>query len=290
MPLGPKHPADQLMDAIDAAGAPVCVGLDPVVERLPTEVRKGSDAASVSRFSLGIIDAVRGIVPCMKIQAACFERFGSDGFKALEEVMAAAKSAGLTTILDAKRGDIGISAEHYAAALFGHFSADWCTANAYLGMDGIAPFLVKGGVFALVRTSNPGSDALQSLPLRDGGTVAEAVASLVANAGDASIGTCGFSRLGAVVGATKARDAAALREIMPRQLFLVPGYGAQGGTAEDVRPCFRLDGRGAIVTASRSVIFPTANPGEHWKSAVERAARCFAAEVRAVVSSAATLP
>lgn len=278
------------MTAIDAAGAPVCVGLDPVVERLPPEVRIGTDSGSLARFSLGIIDAVSGIVPCIKIQAACFERYGSDGFKALEEVMAHAKAAGLVTILDAKRGDIGISAEHYAAALFGHFSADWCTANAYLGMDGVTPFLARGGVFALVRTSNPASDALQSLQLADGRSVAAAVASLVAATGADSIGTSGFSSLGAVVGATKVQDATALRSVMPQQLFLVPGYGAQGGTADDVRCCFRADGKGAIITASRSVIYPTGKTGEHWKSAVERAARTFAAEIRAVCCPAATHP
>jgi len=278
------------MTAIDAAGAPVCVGLDPVVERLPPEVRIGTDSGSLARFSLGIIDAVSGIVPCIKIQAACFERYGSDGFKALEEVMAHAKAAGLVTILDAKRGDIGISAEHYAAALFGHFSADWCTANAYLGMDGVTPFLARGGVFALVRTSNPASDALQSLQLADGRSVAAAVASLVAATGADSIGTSGFSSLGAVIGATKVQDATALRSVMPQQLFLVPGYGAQGGTADDVRCCFRADGKGAIITASRSVIYPTGKTGEHWKSAVERAARTFAAEIRAVCCPAATHP
>lgn len=275
---------------MDAAGSPVCVGLDPVVERIPPEVHASSGSTTLARFSLGIIDAVRGVVPCIKIQAACFERYGPEGFKALEEVMASAKSAGFVTILDAKRGDIGISAEHYAAALFGHFSADWCTANAYLGMDGVTPFLDRGGVFALVRTSNPASDALQSLLLRDGRSVAEAVASLVAATGAESIGTRGFSSLGAVVGATKAQDATALRTLMPNQLFLVPGYGAQGGTADDVRPCFRSDGRGAIVTASRSVIYPTCKPGEHWKSAVERAAHSFAAEVRAVCCPAAAHP
>lgn len=290
MPSGQQHPADLLLAAIDAAGAPVCVGLDPVAERLPDEVRVGTVSTSLARFSLGIIDAVRGIVPCIKIQSACFERYGPDGFKALEEVMAAAKSAGLITILDAKRGDIGISAEHYAASLFGHFAADWCTANAYLGMDGITPFLARGGVFALVRTSNPASDALQSLPLQSGRTVAEAVASLVAGAGAESVGTCGFSSLGAVVGATKAHDALALRKAMPQQLFLVPGYGAQGGTADDVRTCFRADGKGAIITASRSVIYPSAKPSEHWKTAVERASRNFAAEIRSVVAPAAAHP
>lgn len=290
MALGREHPADLLMSAVDAAGSPVCVGLDPVVERIPSEVHASSGSATVARFSLGIIDAVRGVVPCIKIQSACFERYGPDGFKALEEVMASAKSAGVVTILDAKRGDIGISAEHYASALFGHFSADWCTANAYLGMDGVTPFLARGGVFALVRTSNPGSDALQSLLLRDSRSVAEAVASLVAATGAESIGKSGFSSLGAVVGATKAQDATALRAIMPNQLFLVPGYGAQGGTADDVRPCFRADGKGAIITASRSVIYPTCKPGEHWKSAVERAARSFAAEIRAVCCPAAAHP
>jgi orotidine-5'-phosphate decarboxylase len=155
--------------------------------------------------------------------------------------------------------------------------------SAYLGTDSLLPFLAPGhGAFALVRTSNPSGDALQGLRLADGRTVAESVADLVATTGSAHLGACGFSALGAVVGATKRSDAAALRERMPQQVFLVPGFGAQGGGVDDVLPCFRADGRGALVTASRSVIYAF-GPGEpDWRSAVRRAAE----ELRSQIGSA----
>lgn len=207
--------------------------------------------------------------------------------RVLFETLEAAREVGLVTILDAKRGDIGISAEHYSAAMYGHYGADWSTVNAYLGMDGITPFLARGGAFALVRTSNPGSDALQSLHTVHGLTIAETVADLVAEAGRSTVGSRGFSALGAVVGATKAREAAALRSHMPQQIFLVPGFGAQGGTVEDVRPCFHHDGRGAIVTASRSVIFATGTTAADWISPIQRAAESFADEIRRGIPSTA---
>lgn len=274
------HPADRLLDAIDLIGSPVCVGLDPVVDKLPLSLRSLSPIAAISAFSIGVVKALKGIVPCVKVQSACYERFGPDGMRVLAETITAAGEAGLVTILDGKRGDIGISAEHYSSAMYGQYGADWSTVNAYLGMDGVTPFLAHGGAFALVRTSNPGSDALQSIQTVHGISIAESVAKLVAETGKVSVGVRGFSSLGAVVGATKAREAASLRTLMPQQIFLVPGFGAQGGTVEDVRPCFHQDGRGAIVTASRSVIFATSdNPGD-WISPIQRAAESFAAEIR----------
>ena len=282
------HPADRLFASIDAAGAPVCVGLDPVVEKLPAALRPAAGdaaaAAAIEAFSTGVIDAVAGVVPAVKVQAACFERHGPDGVAALARVLAhAGRTAGLEVILDFKRGDIGISAEHYAASARGAFGAGWTTVSAYLGTDSLLPFLAPGhGAFALVRTSNPSGDALQGLRLADGRTVAESVADLVATTGSAHLGACGFSALGAVVGATKRSDAAALRERMPQQVFLVPGFGAQGGGVDDVLPCFRADGRGALVTASRSVIYAF-GPGEpDWRSAVRRAAE----ELRSQIGSA----
>jgi orotidine-5'-phosphate decarboxylase len=154
--------------------------------------------------------------------------------------------------------------------------------SAYLGEDGILPFLKDGlGAFALVRTSNPSGDALQSLTLADGRTVAEAVADLVASLGARTVGASGFSTLGAVVGATKGAEIAALRARMPRTVFLVPGYGAQGGTADDVRAAFTAPGRGALITASRSVIYPGGGAGD-WTVAIRDAARRFADEIRAI--------
>ncbi len=274
------HPADRLLSAIDAVGSPVCVGLDPVLEKLPSSLAGKSAATAIAAFGCGICQAITGIIPCVKIQSACYERFGPEGIRALDETLAAARACGLVTILDGKRGDIGISAEHYAAAMFGQNRAEWATVNGYLGMDGVTPFLARGGAFVLVRTSNPGSDALQSRATSSGETIAEAIADLVSKTGKSSMGQRGFSALGAVVGATKSGEAAALRARMPEQIFLVPGFGAQGGTVADVLPCFRHDGSGAIITASRSVIFPTGSGGADWISPIQRAAESFAREVR----------
>ncbi len=275
------HPADLLLAAIERIGSPVCVGLDPVLNKLPEAIDRASPVRAIEIFSIGVVKAVRGLVPCVKFQSACYERFGPDGLRALESSLAAAREAGLIAILDGKRGDIGISAEHYEAALVGHYRADWTTVNPYLGMDTVAPFLTRAGAFALVRTSNPGSDGFQALRCEGGETIAERMAQLVAHVGAERIGRCGYSSLGAVVGATKAREAAALRRLMPQQLFLVPGYGAQGGTLADVIPCFNSDGRGAIITASRSVIYPDASGDvrDDWTSRVSSAAERLAREI-----------
>jgi orotidine-5'-phosphate decarboxylase len=286
------HPADRLLDAIDRLAAPACVGIDPVLERLPERLRPGdgsavSAARAIGVFSRQVLDAVAGRIPCVKLQSACFERYGHAGVRTLEECLEAARQRDFQVILDAKRGDIGISAEHYAAAVFGDDRnppetrrADWVTINAYLGEDGIRPFVSpERGAFALVRTSNPGGDAVQTQRLADGRTVAESLAGLVASIGDGFVGSRGYSSLGAVVAATRAEDAARLRRIMPRQIFLVPGFGAQGGGVEDVLPCFDAGGRGAVVTASRSVIYAFEAGAGDWKQAIGDAAERFADEI-----------
>ncbi len=281
------HAGDLLDARVRAIGSATCVGLDPVVERLPAAVAPAdracpsSCAAAIERFSMGVVESVAGAAAAVKIQAACFERHGAAGVAAMERVLAGARAAGLVVLLDFKRGDIGISAEHYAASAAAA-GAHWTTVSAYLGEDGVLPFLKDGlGSFALVRTSNPSGDALQALALADGRTVAEAVADLVAALGARTVGASGFSTLGAVVGATKGAEIAALRARMPRTIFLVPGYGAQGGTADDVRAAFTEPGRGAIITASRSVIYPSGG-GSDWTAAVRDAARRFADEIRAI--------
>ncbi|MBY0307585.1 MAG: orotidine-5'-phosphate decarboxylase [Phycisphaerales bacterium] len=266
MPTPAQTPfADRLAAAIDRTGSIACVGLDPVLEKLPPACTTGCDAPSaIHSFCDGILQAVVGLVPVVKFQSACFERYGPPGLAALNASISHARSLGLITILDAKRGDIGISAEHYAHAAFVTAQADALTVNPYLGMETLEPYLAVGGpargLFVLVRTSNPGSDALQSLALTDGRTVGEAVGGMVAAVGRKSLGANGLSSVGAVVGATKAADATRLRAAMPDQVFLVPGYGAQGGQAEDVRPMLRTgktpSSRALLVTASRSVIYP----------------------------------
>ena len=285
------HAADLLCSRVERVGSATCVGLDPVVERLPAELAPATDAsrdcaAAIERFSLGVLESVAADAAAVKIQAACYERYGVDGYAAMGRVLAAARASGLAVVLDFQRGDIGISAEHYAASARAS-GAHWTTISPYLGADGILPFLAEGfGSFALVRTSNPSGDALQAQPMADGSSVALRVARMIDELGRPTVGASGYSTLGAVVGATKRDEIAALRAAMPHTIFLVPGYGAQGGTADDVRACFTKDAtgsaRGALITASRSVIYPKTPPGTSWQSAIRDAARAFADEIRAI--------
>ncbi len=283
------HFSDRLIESIRRAGAPACVGLDPVLEKLPDEVRSRhhEPTVAIEEFCRGVIDAVAPVVAAIKPQSACFERYGWRGVQVLERLCAHARDAGLPVILDAKRGDIGISAEHYAAAAV-HAGAHAITVNAYLGPSTIEPYLRAGlGVFVLVRTSNPDSDAVQSAGLAGSppANVAEMMARHVERLGTLHTGQSGMSDVGAVVGATKAADGRALRTLMPRQFFLVPGYGAQGGTAQDVGALLndRPDlGGGVIVNASRSVLYPERTPGESWRANVARAAIAFVRELAAI--------
>lgn len=298
-----SHFSDRLLAAIERKGSPVCVGIDPVLERLPETLRQrvdGPDAAlaAIAEYGSILLDAVADHVPAVKFQSACFERYRHDGVEVLHSLMKEASDLGLVVVLDAKRGDVSITAEHYAAGIFEPWVdeedlhpalravPDAVTINAYLGEDSMAPFCRDGhGAFALVRTSNPGGDEIQTATLCDGGTVAERVARMVDRVGGACVGESGWSDLGAVVGATKRAEIARLRELMPRAIFLVPGYGAQGAGAEDVRACFDARGQGAIVTASRSVIYAfEKSGGKDWAGAVAAVARSFADEVAAVAT------
>jgi len=276
-------------------GAPICVGIDPVYERLPATLRNtqtpnGREAVdAISNYVLDLLDAVAPHAACVKFQSACFERYLWPGVEAYHRLIHQARQHGLIVIADVKRGDIDISAAHYAQGSLadpaftdlGPLSGpDAVTINPYLGQDGIQPFVDLAadqgkGVFALVRTSNPSADSVQSLTLHDGRTVAQAIAQLIAGLGHGTqhLGQSGYSLLGAVVGATKMDDIADLRRLMPQQVFLVPGFGAQGGAAQNLKACFKPDGTGAIITASRSVIYAYENePTSNWQKAVEQAA------------------
>ncbi len=278
-----QHFADRLQARIERVGAPLCVGLDPVVERLP-DALTGEPLERIGAFCRGVIEAAAPVAAAVKFQSACFERHGppAPGMVVLDELMVQAHQAGLIVILDAKRGDIGISSEHYAAATIGRPHVDAVTVSPYMGDDSLAPFVEMAasagkGLFVLVRTSNPGSASVQELPLADGRTVAEATAALVASLGAGSIGQSGYSAVGAVVGATQGRAIARMRQFMPHQIFLLPGYGAQGGGLDDVRPAF-VDGGGALVTASRSILYPRPRNGKSagdgdWREAIAAAAR-----------------
>ena len=280
----PTQTAGERLAARLQDAAPVCVGLDPVATRLPDPIDGADPVKAIERFSNGVLDAVAGVVPCIKIQAACFERYGHLGVAAMERVIARARDAGFVVIFDAKRGDIGISATHYAAGAAAT-GADWITLNGYLGEDGITPFLDAGlGVFVLVRTSNPSGDEIQA-PVCGDGTVAGLVAGMVDRLGRGN-GRSGPASVGAVVGATKPEAAATLRARMPEAPFLLPGYGAQGGGAEGVQAALDGDGGGVLVTASRSIIHAFVDRPGDWKTAVHEAAVDFAGAIRGIVSDA----
>ena len=264
--------SDRLDAAIRAKGNPICVGLDPRYESLPKHIvdnairalgeTLNARAQAFLEFNKAIIDAVADIVPICKPQIAFYEELGADGIRAYEATILHAQAKGLLVISDAKRGDIGATAEAYARAHLGSmgFEADALTVNPYMGRDTLEPFLKTaaangGGVFVLVKTSNPGSGDLQDLKLSDGRFVREHVAQMVHELGKNHLGACGLSDVGAVVGATYPDEARALRALMPDTYFLIPGYGAQGGSARDAAAGFRADGRGAIVNNSRGIIF-----------------------------------
>ena len=293
------HFVDRLLAAIDDKGSPVCVGLDPVYERLPGEYRRGNapedePLRAVEDFCDEVIRIVSPVVPAVKLQSAYFERYGADGVQAYFDMAHAARDAGLIVIGDVKRNDIGPTAGAYAAAhLAGPDAPDAVTVNGYFGADGIAPFVEVArregkGLFVLVRTSNPSAGTVQDFAGADGRKLYEHVAALVAAIGDGEglIGRGGYSCVGAVVGATYPEEARRLREIMPHQVFLVPGYGAQGATAADCAAAFKGDGSGAIVNASRSVLYAFADRKYahlDWRKAVEQAARDFASDIAAAV-------
>jgi orotidine-5'-phosphate decarboxylase len=285
---------DRLAAAVRARGNPLCVGLDPRWDLLPQELRTRHGggslevvAAAFEEFCLRVLELVAGLVPVVKPQSAFFEVCGPPGLTALQRVLRRARQLGLLTILDAKRNDIASTAEAYADAAFGGlplegtrlpvWDADALTVNAYLGRDGIEPFLRCArregrGVFVLVRTSNPGAGQFQDL-VCDGKPLYLHVAAAVAQWTRENLGRSGFGDVGAVVGATHPAELAVVRQALPEAWFLVPGYGTQGGTAADVAGAFRSDGLGAVVNSSRGITaaFQPAEP--RWEDAVLRAAK-----------------
>ena len=278
-------------ERLAAASSLACVGLDPVLERLPDKLVRASatPCGAVRDFCLGVIEAVAETgVAAVKPQLACFERYGASGFAAYQAVAEAARDAGLLVVADAKRGDIGLSARHYAAAFLNPESparGDAVTVNPYLGSETLEPFWGEaassgGAVFTLVRTSNAGGDEFQAVE-QGGRTVAQRVADVLqAAATQPELRGC----IGAVVGATRPEAAAALRRRMPDVLFLVPGYGAQGGGLDAVRACLDSRGGGALITASRSVLYPDDAGRKRWERAVREAAEQMVEELAGVGS------
>ncbi len=273
---------DRLIKAIIEKDNPTVAGLDPrpalvpgfLWEKARAEYGDTPEAVAESywQFNKGLIDALCELVPAVKPQIAMYEAYGVAGLKAYEKTVRYAREKGLVVIGDCKRGDIASTAASYADAHLGKvkigdsefegFPADMLTVNPYLGEDAVAPFFdtlkkYDRGLFILVKTSNPGSGQLQDLPVSTGGETRplyEVVGGLVEKWGEDFRGGYGYSDIGAVVGATHPAQGKRLREILPHTFFLVPGYGAQGATAQDLSGCFDKNGLGAIVNSSRGII------------------------------------
>ena len=278
---------DRLAAQVERTGSTICVGLDPRIELLPPALIAGlhpgpaGRARAYERFCTGVIDAVAEHVAAVKPQVAFFEALGGPGLTALERVCAHARDADLLVIADAKRGDIGSTAEAYAQAWVyrrdgGPPTADAVTVNPYLGGDSLEPFFAAchdgAGVFVVTRTSNPGSTELQEAVLADGRPVWERTAELVAGWGAPFVGEAGLSAVGAVVGATWPEAVARARDLMPHQPLLLPGVGAQGGAAGDLQAAFRDHPAGGLVVAARSVIYAWRERGGDWQQGVRTAA------------------
>jgi orotidine-5'-phosphate decarboxylase len=264
-----EHFSDRLMAAIETRGSRLCIGLDPRADDLPEAVSRSNGRAvetmeAVVRLCVLVMKAAAPYAAAVKLQSAFFEALGPGGDMAFTALAEAAGKLGLVVLGDLKRSDIGPTAEAYAAAHLGTAEApspfDAITVNAYLGADGVRPFIeaarrTSKGLFVLVRTSNPSAAELQDLTLADGRAVCEAMADLVRAWGDDLMGEAGYSDVGAVVGATVPAHLAALRARMPSQPILVPGYGAQGGGADDVVGAFDYRGLGAVVNSSRAIMY-----------------------------------
>ena len=270
---------DRLIENIIEKQNPTVAGLDPKLDYVPASVKDAcfaqygktleGAAAALLAFNKAIIDQICDIVPAIKPQAAYYEMYGWQGVRALAETIAYAQQKGMFVMTDGKRNDIGTTMEAYATAHLGTtdvageaidaFGADALTVNGYLGTDGIRP-LVKicqekdKGIFVLVKTSNPSSGELQDLKLTNGASVYEQMGRMCEQWGEALPGKYGYSGVGAVVGATYPEQLKEMREKAPHTFFLVPGYGAQGGGAQDAKNAFDKNGLGAIINSSRGIM------------------------------------
>ena len=291
---GAGHFADRLAAAVASKGAPLCVGLDPMIARLPVELRGTDPAASYEVFCRGIIDAVAEVAVAVKPQSAFFEALGSRGVSVFERVCEHARAAGLLVVADVKRGDIASTAEAYAAAFleprYGEPPlADAMTVSPYMGADSVEPFLRPcrehgAGIFCLLKTSNPGSGDVQDLALADGRLVWQRLAELVDGWGEDLVGESGLSAVGAVVGATHSGVVETARRLLPRAVLLLPGVGAQGADASDVAPAFVEHPAGGLVSISRQILYAHERDGGDWRKAAAAEAERFAGELRAVAA------
>jgi orotidine-5'-phosphate decarboxylase len=303
--------SDRLLEAIAKKGSPICVGMDPMFDMLPDAIagdartRNANDAEAcidaIFAFTIKVLEIVAPHVPIVKFQSAYFEKYLWEGVEAYYSLVQEAIEMRLLVIGDVKRGDIGSTSAAYAAAHLAQppfdemdevLTPDAITINPFCGLDSIEPFVKTAkdygkGLFVLVRTSNPGSAQLQDAKLEDGRTYSELLADNLRAVAGASglVGDSGFSSIGAVVGATQAHTMQSLRQRLPQSIFLLPGYGTQGATADMTRAAF-VDGEGAIVSASRSILYAhreERNAGKSWEDSVLSAAKTMAQDLRAVV-------
>jgi len=301
-----QHFADRLIAAVRAKGNPVLVGLDPRVESLPADYLYDDQdfsavASAFAAFCRGVIDVVAPLVPAVKPQAAFFEQLGPPGMDALKNVIDYAADRGLMVVLDGKRNDIGSTAQGYAEAYLGCGAAsawgcDALTVSPYLGDDSLTPFVETArrqaaGIFVLVKTSNPGGKRFQDL-FADGKPLYRHVGDYVESLAQQTAGSGDYGCVGAVVGATYPEQLAELRQAMPHTWFLIPGFGAQGGTAKDCAAAFDAKGLGAIVNNSRGIIFAHSRPEyrdrfgpARWQEAAEAATRDMIEQLRAETSA-----
>jgi orotidine-5'-phosphate decarboxylase len=308
------HFADRLLASIDKKQSPICVGIDPIIASMPDALfgPAGRDAAAsdpeaavdaIFDFTTAVLKIVAPHVPCVKFQSAYFEQFHAEGVEVYYNLIQEAFELGLVVIGDVKRGDIGSTASAYAA---GHLAEpalatsdeiatpDAVTVNPMLGLDTLEPFVDTAsefgkGLFVLVRTSNPGSAELQDVKLADGRTWSEMLADRLHTIASKHLGQRGWSSVGAVVGATQPHTMISLRQRLPQSIFLLPGYGTQGATAEMTKNAFR-NSEGALVSASRSILYAhkdpkiTAKYGPDWKKCIEGATREMKSDLQKVLA------
>ncbi len=280
------HFADRLLAAIETKRSHVVLGLDPDYDLLPPQVKGSHErrqyeseaemkVACYRDFLKALLDGLGSEAVAIKVQIAYFEALGTPGYRLYEEVVASARDLGYLVIADVKRGDIGSTAEAYARAHLEVAGADAVTVNPYFGTDGLEPFLRRArqggkGVFVLVKTSNPSSAEIQDLDLRSGEPVYGRVADLVNTWGAGTDGARGYRAVGAVVGGTHPAQGVALRRQMPGVPLLVPGYGAQGATADDISGFFDANGTGAVVNSARAILYAYRKRPGDWRTAALR--------------------
>lgn len=308
-----EHFVDRLLKAVDAKKTPLIVGLDPVYENLPPALLGGQSAANpptlvsqlkaIEEFCDRILTIAGAHVPAVKINIAYFEAYGAAGVALYGNLVARAQQAGLLVIGDVKRADIGHTAAQYARGNLADTdysdigtvrNPDSITINPYFGIDGISPFLdvaaqQNKGLFILLRTSNASAGQIQEITAADGRPMFMHVAALIDQWGAKLVGDSGFSSVGAVVGATSGHAIAQIRRVMPHTIFLIPGLGAQGGSLTDCLPAFDARGHGAVISASRSIIFAHREkqfkdlPPEAWPQAVEQSLLTTKKEIASVI-------